>query len=90
MIIRKNGEVVYLCIFRIKFDDDWRAVCVIDGRQYSTPSEVHRLAAEALEEISGLGYVSELEKVALYEGDPSASLPTWERYCSELRQIGPL
>lgn len=82
----RTAKRVYLYIIVVRDGDDWRAVCVVDGRDYIDPEDAHSTATGALKELSRRRIVSEMWTEVPYPDEPPLPLPTWHEYRAQLER----
>ena len=73
-----------LHIVRVKQGDDWRAVFVIDGREYADSEAVQAAVQHAHQELQRRRIPAEIECQSVSPTEPPRELPSSEEYWRQL------
>lgn len=79
-MIDVNDERGWIHVVRVERGDDWPAVFVIDGREYSDSASVQAAVQHAYDELERRRIPAEIESRPVSLAEPRRRLPSPEEY----------
>ena len=74
------AERVQMTVVQVRMDDRWRAVAVIDGRDYPDRQAYDRAVTEAFEQCNGSGLPAQFSSRDVFPDEVPYPLPSWVDY----------